>query len=209
MANVVYLEPADYSAFGVDPATDPSVILRASLIIDGFLDRRDGLLYTVQSGVPVYMSKTLFPIREILEVPLSQHVTLSYTPLVSVLSIKSNQKFRYNSCYPNSAPFFQDITNFTFMPGYSDLWMGSAFPRSEAIIQYIGGWTYDTLPSEIKQACANIVNLINDGIISGNVRKWQAGDTSITFGVPNTGIETLFVDEDTARMIVPWRRTFR
>jgi hypothetical protein len=214
---VVYLEPSDYAAYGVAVGTDPAIVLRASLFVDGFLDRRDGLLYTESMGEPVYMTKTGLPIREIYDIPLSQHITLSYTPLVKVLSIKANNKFQYNAVYPNAPPNFVDITNFTFEAGYSDLWVGSAFPRTQAIIKYIGGWTYATLPSEIKQAVANIVNVmtgIAGGIIStGNVTKFQAGDTSISFGLGSSdNIESnlsFFIDKDTARLLMPWKRTFR
>lgn len=217
MAIVVYLEPSDYANFGLPLTTSASVIVRASLMIDGFLDRKDGLLYTVSGGEPVSMTKTGSPIREIYDVPLSQHITLSYTPLVKVISIQANNKFIYNAPYPNMPPNFTDITNFTYEPGYSDLWVGSAIPRTQAIVKYIGGWTYSDLPSEIKQACANIALILGtSGLtpipITGNIAKFQAGDTSITFGNPvssKIGADTFFIDEDTAKMIMPWKRNFR
>lgn len=207
MAIVVYLEPDDYSTFGVPSDVDPSAILRASLIIDGFLDRKDGLLYTEVSGSPAYMTKTGLPIREIYQVPISRHITLSYTPLQNVISVKQNLSFLYNSSYTTGVPNFQDC-NFNFEEGYSDLWT-SANPRSQAIVKYIGGWTYENLPSEIKMACATISNMINDQIISGSVIKYQAGDTAITFGINENSDETLFIDQDTVKMLTPWRRTFR
>lgn len=207
MAIVVYLQPSEYATFGVPSDIDTSAILRASLIIDGFLDRRDGLLYTEVSGSPAYMTKTGSPIQEIYDVPISRHLTLSYTPLQNVISVKQNIAFCWGSPYIGSPPNFQNCP-FTFQAGYSDLWL-QATARTRAIVLYIGGWTYENLPSEIKMACANIANMINEQIISGSVVKYQAGDTAITFGINQNSDETLFIDQDTVKMLTPWRRTFR
>lgn len=220
MATVVYLDPADYADFGVPSTTSPAVVLRASLMVDAYLDRPDGLLYTIDedSGLPVFMTKTGNPITETYHVPISQHITLSYTPLVTVLGVLNNAIFGYNTPAPGVAPNFQELTNLSFTAGYSDLWLPTASPTSQVRVSYIGGWTYETLPSEIKMAVATITNNLGGGasggaIISGNVTKFQAGGTAITFGGTGGGsaswAKSIFIDNDTARMLAPWKRNFR
>jgi hypothetical protein len=215
MAIVVYVKPDDYADYGIPSTTSPATVLRASLMVDAYLDRPDGLLYSVDedTGLPVYMEKTGQPIIEEYSLPLSQRITLSYTPLVAVLGVMNNAS-------PVANPNFQivPISGFSFTAGYSDLWIPYSIPRNVVRVSYIGGWTYETLPSEIKMAVATIANNLGAGgsggaIISGNVTKFQAGGTAITFGGAGSGsaswAKSIFIDNDTARMLSPWKRNFR
>ena len=51
---------------------------------------------------------------------------------------------------------------------------------SEVKVRYVAGYTYATLPSEIKLACAQLIaNLANNPIL-GSVKSMKAGDTAVT-----------------------------
>lgn len=67
-------------------------------------------------------------------------------------------------------------------------------------IQYIAGWTYVTLPSPIKQACANIINsMINFPEITGNIKLGKAGDGTVQRFTDSV------LDSDTKRLLEPFK----
>lgn len=52
-----YLQPSDYAAYGLPNTTTAAQVIRASLYIDGYLFRPEGLLYGVDAnGNPSYMT---------------------------------------------------------------------------------------------------------------------------------------------------------
>ena len=99
----IYLESADYALYGVPNATTAQVI-RASAIIDGYLNRPDGLIYVLNlAGEPVYMATTLLPITKIKTLPVSRQIALYNTPVVKILSVQNNKS-------QGLPPVFQNIT---------------------------------------------------------------------------------------------------
>jgi hypothetical protein len=72
-------------------------------------------------------------------------------------------------------------------------------------LQYIAGFTYDSLPAAIKIACANLVNFASaEGDAIGNVKSYRAGDTQIISGGGPFDLSTLF-DADTCRLLDPYK----
>jgi hypothetical protein len=74
---------------------------------------------------------------------------------------------------------------------------------TEIRFSYIAGYTYSSLPSNIKQACANIISSITSiAPISGTIQTFRAGDTAITrFGATN-------IDNDTKMLLQPYMARF-
>ena len=78
---------------------------------------------------------------------------------------------------------------------------------TEVRMHYVAGWTYATLPAQVKQACANIVNNIaaNAGIPS-TMQRLQAGDTTMQRFANQPGVLNSFVmDDDTKLLLAPYR----
>ncbi len=66
-------------------------------------------------------------------------------------------------------------------------------------IYYVAGWTYASLPAQIKSACASIAKNISSQPLPGNYRTVKQGDTTVTkYG--NT-----FIDGDSMQMLNPYK----
>lgn len=193
----VYLQPADYATYGVPNATSSEVI-EASALIDGYLDRKDGLIYTVDgSNNPVSMALTGLPISANLKSPLRNKIILSNIPVVALLSVQYNTTF-------GLPPTWRTVTNSGFSQD-GELWLDPVVPPySDIKIQYIAGWLYTSLPSAIKQSCANLVDVLEQDFFSGNIKELQAGKTSITWFDNAHGL----IDANIATMLNPYKRTF-
>ncbi|WP_155644144.1 hypothetical protein [Burkholderia cepacia] len=78
---------------------------------------------------------------------------------------------------------------------------------TEVRINYVAGWTYASLPSEIKQACANIVkNIAATAGMPGTMQKMQAGDTAMQRFANQAGaLNSFVVDDDTKLLLAPYR----
>lgn len=51
---------------------------------------------------------------------------------------------------------------------------------SEIKVRYVSGFTYETLPSSVKQSCANIVQSISQyPEMNGNIKQYKAGDSQV------------------------------
>lgn len=72
---------------------------------------------------------------------------------------------------------------------------------SEVRLWYVSGWTYATLPSQIKQACANLVNsnISAAGLPGSLFKKYQAGDTAIERFADQA------IDDATRRLLLPYQ----
>ncbi|MDA8256533.1 MAG: hypothetical protein M0Z99_12985 [Betaproteobacteria bacterium] len=69
---------------------------------------------------------------------------------------------------------------------------------TEVKIHYVAGWTYASLPSEIKQACAQLVTVMAQSPQMGNIRSYKAGDTAITMATAS------YFSDDTKTLLVPY-----
>lgn len=78
---------------------------------------------------------------------------------------------------------------------------------TEVRLHYVAGWTYATLPAQIKQACANIINNLSalQGI-PGTVQKAQTGAGSLTRFAGTAGTQpSAAIDTDTAALLAPYK----
>lgn len=78
---------------------------------------------------------------------------------------------------------------------------------TEVRMHYVAGWTYATLPAQVKQACANIANNIAAVAgMPGTMQRLQAGDTAMLRFANQAGILNSFVmDDDTKALLAPYR----
>lgn len=196
----IYLEPDDYAMYGVPLAT-ASQVIKASTIIDGYLNKPEGLIYTVDGDdEPSAMALSGFPIRFYTTSPQKNQVVLSYTPVRKLISVE------YDSA-PGSTPVYTTVSGSVFDTD-GRLWLADqVFSYANLKIEYVAGWVYATLPSAIKQACADIVAVMQEGIVIGGVSKYQAGDTSIQYAINKTS-GSIYIDEATALMLAPYQRIF-
>lgn len=195
----VYLDPDDYELYGVPNATTAQVI-KASAIIDGYLNRPDGLIYVVNLDEPVYMATTLLPITKIKKLPVSRQIALYSTPVVKILSVQSSQS-------QNLPPVFQTISSSVVTDNGVLYVSGQANIYDLIRIQYVAGWLYANLPSAIKQACANIITVIQQGITISSVSRIKAGQSEIDYDTKaNNG--NLFIDTATAEILNPYKANF-
>jgi hypothetical protein len=78
---------------------------------------------------------------------------------------------------------------------------------TEVRIHYVAGWTYASLPTEIKQACANTVNnIMATAGMPGTMQRLAAGDTSMQRFANQPGVlNSLVLDDDTKSLLSPYR----
>jgi len=78
---------------------------------------------------------------------------------------------------------------------------------TEVRVHYVAGWTYASLPTEIKQACANIVaNIVALGGVPGTMQRLSAGDTTMQRFNNQPGVlNSLTLDDDTKTLLLPYR----
>lgn len=78
---------------------------------------------------------------------------------------------------------------------------------TEVRVHYVAGWTYASLPADVKQACANIINNITATAgMPTTMQKVQAGDTSMQRFAHNPGhLSSVIVDDDTKTLLAPYR----
>ncbi len=70
---------------------------------------------------------------------------------------------------------------------------------SDIEVHYLAGWSQANLPSDIKQATANIVNAIQAAPMDGNLRSQAAGGSNLVRFVAS------YVDNDTQLLLSPYR----
>ncbi len=211
----IYLEAADYANFGVPTTVSNALVQEASTIIDGFLERPEGLLYAVDgSGNPASMVNTGQPIVESLQVPINgREVVPSRSQLAAVISIFAMAKgvpfmepvvivpvTSSGSGYVN--PLAQNSGSAYIQNGR--IYLGSRLWRFNQLeVTYVAGYLYSALPFQLKQACANIINeKLTWPTLNGSVTAIKVGDGGVTRTVSSA------LSADTISLISPWKRTF-
>lgn len=95
-----------------------------------------------------------------------------------------------------------DQTKVGVDPNTGELWAPAGILLAyytEIRFSYIAGYQYASLPSQIKQACANIINSMTNMPMNGSIKSQRAGDTGLErFGAT-------YFDEDTKSMLDPFR----
>lgn len=294
----IYLQPADYASYGVPSSTTADQVLRASAIINGYIQRPEGLLWApdgngnpcymtnidppftltvtsgaiapgnlitvtvtggsgrVQVGAPLILDRanpnlteavivtqangnTLtfqsvqfshaadalleFDLTVVEEIDLPDdrmELVLSQRPIAAIIAGQgqfgyprqgSSFKFDYSiySLLPiltqfGGPPVWQSFTVLqnSFDAKTGRIWVSPSIYLAyytQVRMYYIAGFQYASLPSQIKQACAYIINAQNDLPIYGNYKSISAGDTSISRW--NNSI----LDGDTMSLLNPFR----
>lgn len=70
---------------------------------------------------------------------------------------------------------------------------------SEVKVRYVAGFQYSNLPSEIKLACAQIIQAMINNPQLGDVSAYKAGDTSVS------QLSSSILSQDVKSMLQPWR----
>ena len=87
-------------------------------------------------------------------------------------------------------------------PSTGELWIPAGIMLayySEVMVRYVAGFTYATLPAEIKLACAQLIfNLANNPVM-GNVKSMKAGDSAVT------QFAATVISDDIKALLAPWR----
>lgn len=97
-----------------------------------------------------------------------------------------------------------DIASSSYNSRTGEYWVPSSLLLSyftEVKIQYIGGWSADALPSQIKVACAAIVSALEAAAMGPQVRRFNAGKTDIQRFTDSV------MDPDIKSMLRPYQAT--
>lgn len=157
---MAYLQPAEYAEFGLTQETADAWVTTASAMIDAHC-RRSSLLaqsYTERIRVPLE----------------AQTVRLSYTPLVSVTSVRARYARRHSeSGVGTDQGWLTNVATAFGLPGewvaidpatldvslptaeFRFAWNVIGLRYAEAEVTYVAGLT--TMPEAVKVACAQIV----------------------------------------------------
>ena len=78
---------------------------------------------------------------------------------------------------------------------------------TEVRVHYVAGWTYASLPADVKQACANIINNIVDTAgVPGTMQRVQTGAAAMQrFASQGGALSSLVLDDDTKMLLAPYR----
>lgn len=93
-------------------------------------------------------------------------------------------------------------SNLGVNPNTGELWIPAGILLAyytEIRINYVAGWSYASLPYEIKQACANLINASINSQIVGNTKRLRAGDTEIE------RFAATYIDNDTKILLDPFK----
>ena len=188
----VYLQGSDPTAYGVAAAT-AAQIQEASLLIDSFLDRPEGLIYDALTS-PV-MDNTQQPIETVIQLSprFNRQIILDRKPVSSIISVSSS--FRAESPWT-------PVQSFNYIQNYG-LTLPYTYANQLIKINYVAGWIYSELPFAIKQACANIINsILGTTELSGNILSFKMGDGQVARK------DTSHLSSDTKALLRPWKRVF-
>jgi hypothetical protein len=186
-----YLQGGDLAAFGVPSAT-PAQIQQASLLIDAYVDRPEGLTFTGS-----VMDNTGAAIVETFRAPKrpAAPVNVSRPNVDQILSIYC--------AYPNTNTWtLISATDYEYVEGEGITFKSWLFPQ-RLKITFLAGFLYANLPVAIKQACANIITAqANFPELNGNIQSLKTGAASVT------RFRDSVLDADTKRLLAAYCRPF-
>jgi hypothetical protein len=126
-------------------------------------------------------------------------------------------RFTYNQLYSLLPPVVQYggppiwqtfvMSSNSYDPNTGRCWISSSIYLqyyTQVRMYYNSGWTYISLPAQIKQACANIATILSNSVgLLPIFKTIKQGDTSVTrFG--NNPFANTQIDGDTQRMLAPY-----
>jgi hypothetical protein len=105
---------------------------------------------------------------------------------------------------PSSPPVWTefDVTQVDYNAATGVVWMQwptTLSPYTDVRIHYVAGWSFANLPSDVKQATANLVRGMIDAPLTGNIQSLKAGDAAVT------RFAGTVMDRDTAALLSPYR----
>lgn len=192
---VLYLQHADYEAFGLPDTTTPDKIAGASALVNAWLNRPEGLLCS--DGAT--MDATGEPITEYGNVSASGLFVLTRVPVGEILEISW-------AIMPHGSWSEASVAE-----AHIEHWTGRVTPPlsvprgARLCVKYVAGWTYGALPDIVKQATALVVQSGVDlsGVPRG-VKRARAGDSELEF-FGGSQASPLFAP-DVAAALAPYRR---
>jgi hypothetical protein len=195
----IYIQEPDYNTFGLPDTTTDAEVIEASAIIDGYLNKPDGLIYTEVET----MEATGLPISRIATTNNRNIVQLDYTPSRFLTSLQYNMRGSYGP------PLFNDavISDAVLLEDGQLYLPPSVCPYTLVKISYIAGYLYADLPYQVKQACASIIQIIQEGIVSGAVSKLKAGGSEVDYNISDRD-DSLYIDVSVASILAPFRRVY-
>jgi hypothetical protein len=195
----IYLQQTDYATFGLSTETTEAQVIEASAIIDGYLNKPDGLIYTELET----MEATGLLISKITATNKRNIVQLDYTPARFLTSLEYNIRGAYTPPLFNSA-----VLSDAVLLEDGQLYLPPVMcPYTLVKISYIAGYLYSELPYQVKQACASIVEIIQEGIVSGAVSRLKAGGSEVDYNISDRD-DSLYIDVSVASMLAPFRRVY-
>lgn len=166
----------------------------------------------MEYGLTLYESKVMPPGRPI--------TTLAQWPLQKIMAAQGRYGYpRRGDTATSSVNTFNMLAVFTqfggpplwegidqtrvgFNPDTAQVWAPAGIMLAyftDIRFSYIAGYTYSSLPADVKQACANIINAAAEFPVNGAVKNQRAGDTAIErFAASN-------FDDDTKTLLNPYK----
>jgi hypothetical protein len=166
----LYLQAKDYALYSVPEGIDAGDVIRATILIDAYLRRPEGLL----SSDGLVMDATSAPIRETYLTPARWQVVLTRTPVVAIRSVEVTNHFGQTAWreVDFSAGFVDEDSGLYALP--------PTVPYGTRVrVSYVAGWDYATLPGDVKLACATLLGQRDEMEgLSSNIKKAEVGDAS-------------------------------
>lgn len=126
----VYLLPNEYSTYGLPSTTTDAEIIEASAIIDGYLNRPDGLIYTTSDT----MEATGLPIFEIKNANFKRTIMLNFKPLIKIIQLE------YSAMPCAGLPIFNVLTGNVLLENGTVFLNNPAPPYALIKVQYLAGF---------------------------------------------------------------------
>ncbi|MBU6429089.1 MAG: hypothetical protein KGR26_08780 [Cyanobacteria bacterium REEB65] len=207
-----YIEPVDYAAWGLSASLDPSLVLRATVLINRYCHRPQGL------GPVSYSEQIRLPFGR-------NRVLLSYRPVIGLVAAQGRYGYPRRSemldqVIPGAAilllttelggpPVWEaiDISVIAIdqFSNTGEIWLPAGillYHYTDIQITYTAGLQpQDARMDDIRQACANVALAIQQRLETGGTgtKSAKGGDRSIDYWSAS------LIDRDTRLILDPYR----